>query len=251
MTYNWLTDLPSALTRWGVDWYGYGNYQTHAYTPPDEGNYTPVGLMIHHTASTAWYPVHKLVDSCNLYIDPAGQAVLYSLGRQRDSGLGDPNALYRVQHMHPPQRPLDFTASDRINGNQWFVDIEVGHPGDGSPIPTQQRDALLLVSAAVCDVLNLDAATQVIGHKEWTRRKIDPRWSYRFNIDEMGMIRDDIGEVLKGELMPRVLFEGMIDALFAADGEFQGDPQYWKTLIDDPTNSEWDDFWAAFTRMVS
>ncbi|KKL75812.1 hypothetical protein LCGC14_2051180, partial [marine sediment metagenome] len=49
-----------------------------------------------------------------------------------------------------------------------------------------------------------------------------------------------------------ILFEGMIDALFAANGEFRGDPEYWKTLIDDPTNPQWvNDFWPAFTRMVT
>jgi hypothetical protein len=55
-----------------------------------------------------------------------------------------------------------------------------------------------------------------------------------------------------GELMPRILFEGLIDALFAANGEFQGDPDWWKRLIDDPTNSAWTThFWPAFTRMVT
>lgn len=53
------------------------------------------------------------------------------------------------------------------------------------------------------------------------------------------------------EEMPRILFEGMIDALFAADGEFQGDPNYWKAMIGTPNDPEWDDFWAAFTRMVT
>ncbi len=59
--------------------------------------------------------------------------------------------------------------------------------------------------------------------------------------------------------MPRLLFEMQIDALFAAGGEFQPAPghtieegaQYWKDLIDDPSNDEWADFFAAFTRMVS
>ena len=56
------------------------------------------------------------------------------------------------------------------------------------------------------------------------------------------------------EEMPRILFEGMIDALFAANGEFQpaDGAQYWKDLIDDPTNWQWDaHFWPAFTRMVT
>lgn len=55
----------------------------------------------------------------------------------------------------------------------------------------------------------------------------------------------------KEDEMPRKLFEGMIYALFAADGEFQGNPQYWIDLIDNPNSPEWDNFWAAFTREIS
>ncbi len=54
------------------------------------------------------------------------------------------------------------------------------------------------------------------------------------------------------EEMPRILFEGMIDALFDADQEFQGDADFWKKLIDKPNDPQWDnDFWPAFTRMVT
>ena len=54
-----------------------------------------------------------------------------------------------------------------------------------------------------------------------------------------------------GDIMPRALFEQMIRALFAADGEFQGDPEYWIGKIDTPDDPEWTDFFAAFTRMVT
>ena len=63
----------------------------------------------------------------------------------------------------------------------------------------------------------------------------------------------------EGDIMPRILFEGMIDALFAADGEFQPaaghtteeGAQFWKDLIDDPTNWQWGaHFWPAWARMI-
>lgn len=251
MEYDWLTELPQYLNKWGVTWQGYGDWEHHAAYLPPTRQYTPIGLLNHHTASTNWYPVYKLVNKCNIYVDPAGMAHLISLGYQADSGMGDPNQLDRIEHHRPIVQPQDYTADDRINGNPWFVDIEVGHPGDGSPIPAVQRETLLRCNAAICDMLRFDPDTALLGHKEWTRRKIDPRWSFMGVPDTMEQIRHDTVKILESELMPRILFEGMIDALFAADGEFQGDPNYWKNLIDDPTNSEWDDFWAAFTRMVS
>ena len=252
MAYNWLEYLPFTLTDWGVDWEGYGDWETQAAAYPGTVNYTPEGVLNHHTASTNWYPKHKLTTKCNLYIDPAGKVWIMSLGYQADSGMGDPNVLMRVRNDQPISRPLDFTVASRINGNPWFIDIEVGHPGDGTPIPTVQRDALVQCNAAICDMMGWDPATRVLGHKEWTRRKIDPRWWFRGGIDEMEDIRNDTVVVLEeGGLMPRVLFEKMIRALFAADGEFQGDPNYWIDLIDTPDNVEWDDFFRAFTRMVS
>jgi hypothetical protein len=54
--------------------------------------------------------------------------------------------------------------------------------------------------------------------------------------------------------MPRILFEGLIESLFAADGEFQPNDgaAFWINLIDDPTNWQWNaHFWPAFTRMVT
>ena len=53
------------------------------------------------------------------------------------------------------------------------------------------------------------------------------------------------------EVMPREVFEGLIRALFAAGGEFQGEPEYWISLIDYPDSPEWENFWAAFTRSIA
>ena len=48
--------------------------------------------------------------------------------------------------------------------------------------------------------------------------------------------------------MPTTQWHQMIDALFAANGEFQGDPAYWKDMSE--SSPEWVDFWAAFVRMI-
>ena len=128
--------------------------------------------------------------------------------------------------------------------------MEVGHPGDGSPIPAPQRKSLLLVNAALCEFLGLDPLTQVIGHKEWTRRKIDPRWGWEFGPDSMDEIRRDTADVLaEGAGMPKTQWHQLIDSLFAGRPDvFMGDPNYWKAMPSD--SSEWVDFWNAFVRVL-
>ena len=246
--YTWLTELPFYLNKWGVTWTPVDGWETRATSTI---RYVPTGLINHHTAGPAWYPVDRLLTKCNLYIDPGGLVHLISAGYQADSGMGDKKVLARVLAKEPVRPPSDIQTSDRINGNPYFVDIEVGHPGDGSPIPPIQRQSLIRCNAAIVDYLKLDVPSQLLGHKEWTRRKIDPRWSLNDEPDLMGDIREDTANLLKQDIMPRELFEQMIEALFAGNGEFQGDPNYWINKIDTPYDPEWADFWAAFTRMVS
>lgn len=250
MSYEWLIDLPRFLDKWQVRWVGYGDWETHAGAGPDERDYTPSAILNHHTASTDWYPVDRLTNKCNMYIDPSGLVWLYSLGYQFDSGYGDPNVLGRARNDVEPRPPEDMVPSDRINGNPWFVDVEVGHWGYGEPIPPAQREALLAVNAAVCDMQGWNPETRVLGHKEWTRRKVDPRWSWHGEPDSMEDIRRDTVVLMEEHLMPRILWEQLIDALFEGrPDEFQGDSGYWKTL--DPASDEWTDFFNAFVRAIS
>ncbi len=62
-----------------------------------------------------------------------------------------------------------------ICGNRYFWNMEAEHPGDGSPMPDNQELAITTLTAIMCDVL-MQSIQQVIGHLEWTPRKIDPRW---------------------------------------------------------------------------
>lgn len=92
--------------------------------------------------------------------------------------------------------------------------------------------------------------------RKWCGRAITPLWSYsdgtRLPADqpqpENGYYN---GPQNEEELMPRTLFEDMIRALFAIDEEFQGDPEYWIGLIDQPDHTAWvEHFWPAYTRQL-
>ena len=253
MAYEWLpeniTDYLAKYSCTFVEWEGW--YSRAAYGE-DERDFTPVGLVNHHTAGTNDYDPARLLTKCNFYISPVGVTYLLAAGYQADTGMGDPNVLARVRNDQPPTAPQDARPSDRINGNPWFIDIEVGHWGDGSPIPEVQRDELIRVNAAVCDMYGWDPRTRLIGHKEWTRRKIDPFWSFNGSVDMMEDIRSDTVDLIESKRngMPETQWHQMIDALFEGSDEFNGDPNYWKFGV--PEDSpEWEDFWAAFVRAIT
>jgi len=140
--------------------------------------YTPVGVMNHHTAPPVPYPVKKLYRSCNLNIKRDGTVYVIAAGYQYDSGIGMASVLARTKAGLAPLG--DATHRGATNGNPWYIDIEVDHPGDGSPIPAAQYAALITVDAAICDHMGW-TANRVIGHREWTSRKPDPRWAGNTN----------------------------------------------------------------------
>ncbi len=202
MTYEWLTGLPAALDKWGVDWVGVGDWQNHAAQYPPARDYTPVALVNHHTAGTDRYDPPRLANKCNLYIDPDGLTHLLSLGYQYDTGYVDELVLADIRSGVPPRQPTDRTADDRVLGNQWCIDIEVGHWGLGQPIPKVQRDALILVNAAIVDMQQWTVDVNLTDHKGMTRRKIDVNWTNPDTglIDTMAQIRADTRQLLEADM---------------------------------------------------
>lgn len=142
----------------------------------------PQGILNHHTAPPVPYPLNKLADRCNWTIRwPDGAVVLMNAGIAYDSGQGDPKVLDRVRTDQAvlgrtSSWPTDFTAASRVSGTRWYIDCEVQHPGDGSPLPPAMRRSLVVSDAAICEFMSWDPAARLLGHLEWTRRKIDPRW---------------------------------------------------------------------------
>lgn len=233
--YEWIPPkLIGELLAYGCTVVQWAGWSTRAAYGPEVRPFTPVGLVNHHTAGRADYDPARLLTKCNLYVSPEGVTYVLAAGYQADSGMGDPNALYRVRNDQEPQAPRDFTADDRINGNPWFIDVEVGHLGDGSPIPKVQRDELVRVDAAVCSLYGWDAATRLIGHKEWTRRKVDPRWSYQGKLDTMEDLRFDVVSLMEDTVVKylKADLHAMVAAAFDVGGA-QGDEAWWHSFIDD------------------
>ena len=254
VAYDWMPEnILDYLVKYEctfVEWEGW--YSRAAYGP-DERRFTPEGLINHHTAGTNDYDPARLLRKCNFYISPVGVTYLLAAGYQADTGMGDPNVLMRVRNDQEPLPPQDRYPEDRINGNPWFIDIEVGHWGDGSPIPEVQRDELIRVNAAVCDMYGWAPEVKLLGHKEWTRRKIDPRWSFNGQPDTMEHIRGDTVSLIesKREFMPKQQWFQMIDALFEGRPDvFEGNPNYWKYEVPEDSG-EWQDFWNAFIKAIS
>lgn len=159
----------------------------------------PTGLLDHHTAPPVPYPINKLADRCNYTIrHPDGAVVLMNAGIAYDSGNGDRNVLAAVREDRPAPAPTDTYnlaglpagTNPGVSGTRWYVDVEVQHLGDGSPLLPALRRSLIVANAALCEALSFDPRYRVIGHREWTKRKIDPRWDGFAN--PMPSIRADV-----------------------------------------------------------
>lgn len=145
------------------------------------GAFHPVGVMVHHTAGHGDLAVvrngrHDLAGPlANIWPAKDGTAHLIGAGRCNHAGKGSRVVLADVQ---ADRAPADTAARrglhDDTDGNAWFYAIEVENLGDGrDPYPVSQLAAVVGCCAAFCRAHGWSTA-RVIGHKEWTRRKIDP-----------------------------------------------------------------------------
>lgn len=153
-----------------------------------KGPWGPVnGVIVHHTVTSG---TQASVDICfNGYaglpgplchgvIAKDGTVHLVGDGRANHAGKGDGAVLDAVVRESARPRP---TAND-TDGNTRFYGLECVNLGDGQdPWPAAQLEAVERASAAICRAHGWGSAS-VIGHKEWTNTKIDPRG---FGMDDM------------------------------------------------------------------
>jgi hypothetical protein len=226
MLASWLLN---AITQRWPDTGGYPGWATRSQADPSL--FVPVGIINHHTAPPVPFPLSKLETKCNVTILPNGRVVVMAAGYQWDSGLGAPAILDAIIH----DRPLPSLTGLRstMNGNPFFFDIEVQHLGDGGPLAAVQRKALLEVNAAICEELDWDPSTRVIGHREWAPdRKVDPRWDGFDN--PMPGIRRDTRDIVEDDMSARHWTLETWKVL-VAEGLISGDPAYYASGAASPT----------------
>lgn len=152
------------------------------------------GVVIHHTAgsnslSVCINGVAGLPGPlCHTHLAKNGTATLVGYGRTNHAGTFAANAhdaVVNESSTHP--RP---DAAEPVDGNAHYYGIEIENLGNGQdPYPEVQYDQAVRWAAAICRAHGW-SANSVIGHKEGTRRKIDPSFS-------MSLFRAAVAERLK------------------------------------------------------
>lgn len=185
-----------ALKAEGVQVVEHSGWRTH--NRNHVGAWGPVnGVMLHHTAGTSSVTfclegTRELPGPlCVGVIGKDGRFHLVGYGRTNHAGSGSSAVLDAVIGEDPLPKP----GPDAVDGNARFYGFEIENRGDGKdPYPSAQLDAVARVAAAICRAHRWTEAS-VIGHKEWTRRKIDPSFS-------MPDMRARIGDRLGGKPKP-------------------------------------------------
>jgi N-acetylmuramoyl-L-alanine amidase-like protein len=174
--------LLAALRDEGVTVVQHDGWRTH--NRNHRGPWGPVhGVVIHHTVtrgteatvSLCWNGYAGLPGPlCHGVIAKDGTVHLIGHGRANHAGSGDADVLRAViaeDYGSTPPRP----NADTTDGNTHFYGFECINLGDGEdPWPDAQLDAIERASAAICRAHGWSAKS-VIGHKEWTNTKPDPR----------------------------------------------------------------------------
>ncbi len=137
-------------------------------------------LVVHHTGDDApddadlrvlWNGRPDLPGPlCTGGIRDDGTLELISWGTSYHAGSGAANVLNAVRagYVGSPPSP----GPDMINGNRISLGWETMYSGRSAP-RAEALATLIKVNAAICWKLGWPAS-RVIGHREWTRRKIDP-----------------------------------------------------------------------------
>lgn len=157
----------------------FGGWQTYG-----GSTFTPAGIIIHHTAGRN--DLNLCINGrsdlpgplCNLYFDRDApyRVTLVSGEAANHAGSGSSRVLDEVRRgvAAGPDAAARGLVDD-LSGNRYFYGFECENLGDGKEIwPFEQALAMVNAAAAICRHHGWNAG-HVIGHREWTRRKIDPR----------------------------------------------------------------------------
>lgn len=179
--------LLEALRAEGVSVTEYKQWRTH--NRNHKGAWGPVnGVMIHHTVSSGelasvdlCYDGYSTLPGplCQSVIGKSGQVYLTANGRANHAGGGSPDVMAAVTderyNNRPPATRHHDGSTGAIDGNARFYGAECVNLGDGKdPWPDKQVDAVVRWATAICRAHGWSEKS-VIGHKEWSDWKTDPR----------------------------------------------------------------------------
>ena len=132
------------------------------------GSFTPRGVLFHHTASNAasgpapalGICTHGRVDLpgplCQFLVARDGTVYFVAAGRANHAGYGGP-----------------IKGIPQDSGNTYLFGVECENNGIGEPWREEQKRAVAILFALLLKRMKR-GARMVIGHKEYTSRKIDP-----------------------------------------------------------------------------
>ncbi|NWF26954.1 peptidoglycan-binding protein [Streptomyces sp. PKU-EA00015] len=171
--------LVRALHAEGVTVREHSGWRTH--NRNHKGAWGPVhGVMLHHTAGTDSLRLCREGTAvlpgplCIGLVTKDGTVHLLGFGRTNHAGAGSAAVLAAVTAERTPPPP---PGPDAVDGNARFYGFEIENLGNGrDPYPAPQLAAVERLSAALCRAHGWGGAS-VVGHREWTRRKIDPTFS--------------------------------------------------------------------------
>jgi hypothetical protein len=186
-----LGQLRTAYKRWGVQ------YREHL-VPGRPGAFSPLGIMVHHTAGsdgmTGDAADERVLTQgrsdlpaplCHDGTTDTGVQVIISTGRANHAGRGDGSVADKIRARRAAGgRP----GTDDTDGNALFYGFEVMYSGT-RPMAAAQRRGLIRALAAICEHHGWNPLVVIVGHKEWTGRKIDP-------FDDMNSIRHDVAAAM-------------------------------------------------------
>lgn len=237
--------LTAALRAEGVRLVEHRSWRTH--NRNHKGPFGPVnGLTIHHTAGVGPgivdYCYNGTADLpgpvCHTVLTKAARPYMVGHGRANHAGTfaaNAHNAVVNESSTHP--RP---DSAEPIDGNTHYYGLEIENRGDGrDPYPDGQYGQAVRWAAAICRAHGW-TADSVIGHKEGTRRKIDPSF-------DMNKFRRDVAERLKhpaswspggtpeeDDPMAGITKADIYDAVWKTDAVTAPD-----TAADRATNEDW------------
>ncbi|MQY14346.1 hypothetical protein SRB5_45100 [Streptomyces sp. RB5] len=166
------------------------SWRTHERDDETGRAFGPVrGVMCHHTGpyTTESGLIDMVYDGrtglpgplAHGVIDTSGVVWLMSSGRANHAGGGDPGVLSAVTGEsygdYPPPSHYHEGSPGAADGNDAFYGFECVNRGDGKDNwPRAQYTAMIRAHAAICRAYGWGAKS-VIGHKEWSDQKPDPR----------------------------------------------------------------------------